>query len=78
MPLSTSFHTSGLPQFKPNDLNDPLTRQLLNPRKNETEAERHAREREEREASKRSKDIDDWIEQERKKKKTSKIILLGE
>jgi predicted nucleotidyltransferase len=77
MPLSTSFHTSGPLQFK-NDINDPLTRQLLNPRKNETEVERHTREREEREASKRSQDIDDWIERERKKKRTSKIILLGE
>lgn len=85
MPLGNTFHTSGPPQFKPNDISDPLTRILLSPRQNETDAERIVRERGEREARLRSKQIDESLERERaqkerdrKKKKISKIMLLGQ
>ena len=85
MPLPKSLDRSGPPQFNPVDISDPLTRQMLESRGNETEPERYSRERQEREASRRSKEIDDWIErerlkidQDREKKRISKVLLLGE
>lgn len=85
MPLPNAFYSSGPPQFKPNDISDPLTRILLGPRQHENDTERVVRERDDREAIARSKQIDEWLDRERvqkersrKKKQTSKVMLLGE
>ncbi|KAG8802553.1 hypothetical protein FRC17_006385, partial [Serendipita sp. 399] len=57
---------------------------MMNSRSTETDQERIVREKSERDAVKRSKEIDEWLQKEkttrdkeRKKRKTSKILLLG-
>jgi hypothetical protein len=84
MPFANSFNRAGPPEFKMNDISDPLTRQYLNMRIGETEEQRVVRERKEREAAETSKKIDEWIAKEkatrdrdRKRKKTAKVLLVG-
>ena len=67
-----------------NDVSDPLTRQLMHERGTETTEQTVAREGAEREALKRSKDIDEWLQKERsdkskdrKRRKLAKILLVG-
>ncbi|KAG8751427.1 hypothetical protein FRC14_007916 [Serendipita sp. 396] len=85
MSLPSRIRSVGPPKFQMNDISDPLTRHLMNSRGAETEQDRIIREKAEREALKRSKEIDEWIQKEkntkdkeRKKRKTSKILLVGQ
>lgn len=77
----TGLQARGPPQFRSDDISDPLTRQLLATRRDETEEQRLRREYEERQALKRSREIDEWLKAEkpkdRKKKKVAKVLLVG-
>ncbi|CCA72834.1 related to guanine nucleotide-binding protein alpha-4 subunit [Serendipita indica DSM 11827] len=83
--ISNRLRTVGPPQFKMNDISDPLTRQLMQEREMETADQAAARERAEREALKRSREIDEWLQKERsdkskdrKRRKVAKILLVGQ
>lgn len=81
MPFSALHVTGGPPQFRTDDISDPLTRKLIESRRDETEDQRMRREYAEREALKRSKEIDEWLKvsklKERKKRKIAKVLLVG-
>lgn len=83
MAFSKSLLGGGPPQFKATDISDPLTRQLLRPQAYETGNQRTLREESEREALRRSKEIDEWLDREKaekykdRRKKVAKMLLVG-
>ena len=66
------------------DHTDPLTRQFLTPPAGETPEQRAQRESQQVSASKRSREIDDWLRAEKaakekdKRKRKVQIILVGQ
>jgi hypothetical protein len=83
MAFTKSILGGGPPQFKATDISDPLTRQMLRPLQFETSEQRLIREDWEREALRRSKEIDEWLDREKaekskdKRKKVAKMVLVG-